>query len=435
MTTIKKDAPSQPNQATEEAVRNRAIDLFIAGYGVTAISNELGRSRKWVYKTVARYQERGREGLKSRSRAPKRVHNRTAVEVEAAIVRLRRLIMSGKDSEWRYASLGAETLAWELKQAGLPAPSRRTINRILAREGLIEPRQSKKNEDKMPTDYPWPDVSQANGVHVFDFMTRTLTGGGRFYSCNLLDAKRRWPFLRIIVSKNAEAVSDFLVSAWQDIGLPTALQMDNDVVWRGSSSAPRTFSRIVRLALMVGTQVIFTPPYTPKANPLIESFNSLWASNFWSRRTFDSIVQVQAELVHFEATARYRHPWSELGGLTSAEIAPAFQPLLLPSDFSAHKGKHLPLTAGYLHFIRFLDANTTFSILNESWSLPDTRWAGKTIRTTIDLNQQQLLVFHQPTSASAPALIAQFDYHLSEDVVPLMPCFQRSQPQLWLSPA
>ena len=28
----------------------------------------------------------------------------------------------------------------------------------------------------------------------------------------------------------------FLVAAWQEVGLPTALYMDNDAVWRGSSA-------------------------------------------------------------------------------------------------------------------------------------------------------------------------------------------------------
>jgi hypothetical protein len=59
------------------------------------------------------------------------------------------------------------------------------------------------------------------------------------------------------------------------------------------------------------------------------------------------------------------------------------------------------------------------------------RWAGKTIRTTIDLSQQQLLVFHQPACLALPTTVACFAYPLEEAVVPLRACFQRSHPPLW----
>jgi hypothetical protein len=130
MAQQEEQAPLQPNQESEEGVRNRAIDLFIAGKKPEAMCREVGRSRVWFYKTLARYQAQGREGLRSQSRAPKRVHNRTAVEREAAVVRVRQTILRGEDAELRYASIGADTIA----------------------------------------------------------------GGGRFYSCNLMDQRRRWPF-------------------------------------------------------------------------------------------------------------------------------------------------------------------------------------------------------------------------------------------------
>lgn len=42
-----------------------------------------------------RYQQNGREGLKERSRAPGRVHNRTEASVETAVMRVRKTILSG----------------------------------------------------------------------------------------------------------------------------------------------------------------------------------------------------------------------------------------------------------------------------------------------------------------------------------------------------
>jgi transposase InsO family protein len=431
MAQQEEQAPLQPNQESEEGVRNRAIDLFIAGKKPEAICREVGRSRVWFYKTLARYQAQGREGLSSQSRAPKRVHNRTAAEIEAAVVRVRQTILGGEDAELRYASIGADTIAAELQRAGIKPPARRTINRILQRQQLVEPRPPSVVSSAIPSDYPWPCAEQANAIHLFDFVMRTIAGGGRFYSCNLMDQRRRWPFLRIIVNKRVESVAQFLVEAWQAIGLPTALYLDNDVVWRGSGSAPRTFSRIVRLALLLGVECIFTPPYTPKANPLIESFNALWSSNFWLRHTFASVTEVENELPHFEYTARYRHPWPGFDLRSADQIVPDFKPVCLPADFVEHHLPRLPLTAGRLHFIRFVDADGAFSLLNETWSLDAQHWAGKTIRATIDLPQQQLFVFHQPARLAMPTTVACFAYPLEEALVPLRPCFQRPHPPLW----
>ena len=426
-----KQAPLQSNHDPEETVRQQAIDLYIAGRKPSQICREVGRSRAWFYKTLDRYRHSGRAGLASRSRAPKRVHNRTAEDIEAAVVRVRQTILSGQEADLRYASIGANTISAELKRAKIVSPSRRTIQRMLHRHGLVEPRAASHSSPSMPEDYPWPCVKQANELHLFDFVTRTISGGGRFYSCNLLDQGRRWPVLRIITSKNAANVLAFLVEAWQEIGLPIGLHLDNDIVWRGSGSAPRTFSRIVRLALLVGVEPIFIPPYTPKANPLIESFNALWSANFWLRRRFQSVSEVQQELPLFEQVARYRHPWPELGLRTADQLAPDFVPAYLSADFSQHRTQSLPLIAGFVHFIRFVDLDGTFSILNEPWQLEPEPWAGKTIRASLHLAQQQLLVFHQAQRHALPAQIEQFDYPLDEAVCPLQDCFQRPRSNFW----
>ena len=125
-----KQAPTQPDDLGA-ALRGTAIDLFINGHKPTGICRQLNRSRTWFYNTLARYRQEGREGLRSRSRAPHHVHNRTPSHMEAAIVRLRKLILSGGDPELRYANIGADALAYELKRAGITPPSRATINRIL----------------------------------------------------------------------------------------------------------------------------------------------------------------------------------------------------------------------------------------------------------------------------------------------------------------
>ena len=422
--------PLQENNS-EEQLRAEAINRYIAGERPTDICRELGRSRTWFYKARRRYGQQGRGGLKSQSRAPHRVANRTDEKTEQAIVRIRQAIMKGKDPALRYSNIGAETIAAELERAQISPPSLATINRILHRQGLQQPRAKKAVPNKLPADYPWPSVEQANQLHLLDFVSRTTRTIRRVYSCNLLDQARQWPFLRIITAKTRANVAQFLVSAWQEVGLPQNLYIDNDTVWRGSSYGRRSFSYIVRLCLLLGVEVIFTPPYTPEANPLIENFNGIWDRNFWHRTEFDSLAHLETELGHFERWCRERRPLPQHNRLAAQQLLPDFQPHALSLDFTQHLQPSLPLTEGFIHFIRFVDLEGAFSILNEVWSLPAEQWAGKTIRATIDIAQQRLLVLHQPRPKQPCVLVCQFDYSLPEQPVPLAPDYQRDRLPLW----
>lgn len=415
----------------EAQVREEAINLYLAGEKPTMICRTLGRSRTWFYKALGRYQQGGREALRSQSRRPKHIAKQTDEEIEMAIVKIRKTITSGQDPTLRYGNIGAETIARELEEMDLQPPSISTINRILGKHELQQPRVKKKQKRKLPDDYPWPCVTQPNQLHLLDFVTRATGSIRRVYSCNLLDHIRQWPFMCLIEQKTRQNVADFLVSAWQMVGLPNALHIDNDTVWRGSSYGKRSFSFIVRLCLLCGVEVIFTPPYTPEANPLIESFNGIWDRNFWRRTTFNSFAHMSDELTHFETWCRQRRPLPGQNRLSPNQLYPGFVPVCLPSEFEQHQQTQLPLTAGYIHFIRFLDAQHSFSILNESWTIQTPSSNIQTIRATIDIEKEQLLVYHQPTPHDVPVLLQQFPYPVGQKVVPSSSQWQRPFTPLW----
>lgn len=423
---------NEKSQDEGEVVRSEAIDLYLQGLKVTDICRVLGRSRGWFYQTLKRYQQEGRAGLRSQSRAPHRVHNRTDREVETTIIRIRQTITEGQDPALRYANIGADSLAFELKRLKIKPPHRATINRILARHDLLQPRQRKNKRHKLPEDYPWPKVERANALHQVDFVSRRIGGNtDRFYGCHLLDLARHWPYLRIITTKSAKAVSQFLVSAWQEVGVPTAVQIDNDIVWNGGGRGQRVLSTVVRLCLAVGVEVIFIPPYTPIANGAIESFNDLWDTNFWGRTEFGNVEHVQTELPLFESYCRHRRPLPEFDGQTADLLYPDFKPVHLPPDFDLHLQKRMAIRTGFVHFIRFVSPMGNILILNEIWSLDKNRWAGTTVRATIDTQAQQLNIYHHPVTANYCQLIAQFDYPLTEGVVPLDTTYAQTQSSIW----
>ena len=102
-------------------------------------------------------------------------------------------------------------------------------------------------------------------------------------------------------------------------------------------------------------------------------------------------------------------------------------------DFDLHQQKRIAIRTGFVHFIRFVTSNGTFSILNETWSLDKDRWAGSTIRVTIDTQAQHLNIYHHPVKADFCQLIAQFGYPLAEDVVSLDPVYAKTGPSIWPS--
>lgn len=412
-------------------VRQEAIDRYLKGEPINQIYPALGRSRSWFYATLKRYRRGGRAGLCSQSRAPHHVHNRTPEPVATAIVRIRKTIESGEDPELRYADLGAASIAKELERLGHTPPHAATIYRVLHRRDALTPRPRKASAPQLPGDYPRPHAGEPNAIHQVDFVQRTLVGGQRVYGCHLLDIARRWPFLRVLTAKTTDTVGQFFVAAWQEVGLPTAIQIDNDVVWNGGGRGTRVLGKLVRLCLAVGVQVIFVPPYTPKANGHIESFNDLWDSNFWQRTQFHDAAHMRTELPYFETYCRQRRPIPDFDTQTPAQRFPEFQPTVLPADFALHQQPRLPITAGYVHFIRFVTPQDTFSILNETWSLEAHVWRGTTIRATVDTATQQLRVYHHPPRTDHCCLIAQFDYPLAESAVALDPTYVYQKPTIW----
>src|SRR5690348_3341684 len=84
---------------------------------VAAFCREQGISRQTFYVWRRRYQLEGLEGLEARSRAPKTSPRRVGVDVEEAIVALRKeLTQFGADN-------GPAVIQWHLGRRGVPAPS------------------------------------------------------------------------------------------------------------------------------------------------------------------------------------------------------------------------------------------------------------------------------------------------------------------------
>jgi transposase InsO family protein len=409
----------------EEVLRNEAINRHLAGERRCDICRALGRSTAWFDKWWARYRRYGRAGLKTRSRAPKHVHNKMRPEIEEAIVRIRKVLEEQTDPELKYAFIGAPTIRTELKRTPLrPLPSVRAIGRALQRRKLTQPRRKRKRPNE-PTAYcPLPVAQDPNDAHAMDIVTRRLLGGERVCSFHLLDLASRYPILRQYPDKSAVSAKSFLVTTWQTVGLPKLLQMDNEATFCGGYRGKRVFSQVVRLCLVVGVEVVFIPFYSPKKNADIESFNSDWDLAFWQRERFRDLAHVQEECPTFEQWYRTRHEPPALKGLTPTKTRTDFAPRLLPTDFNLHQAEErLPLTVGKVHFIRLVNSQEQIKVLNEAWTVEE-ELIGEYVWATIFTAEQRLRIYHQDTADAVRRLVAEYEYGIAEAVQNLAPAYQ-----------
>lgn len=171
--------------ADEEALRKEAVRKRVAGELEADVAQELGRSVRWVRKWLARWRQDpdDPDWARSRSRAPASSPQATPEDVVDQVLAARR----GLQEDQR-AQRGAAAVAWQLKVMGLDhadIPPARTIQRIISRAGLAEPRRrGGRSYTPRGVPYPCPARDAEPGVlHEADPVgPRWLDGGEKVHS-------------------------------------------------------------------------------------------------------------------------------------------------------------------------------------------------------------------------------------------------------------
>jgi len=167
----------------EFTARQRAIALRLSGCPVKAICSALGRSEFWFYKWWRRYLQSGAEGLFDLTRANHHVAQRIPPELERTILSIRRRLQAHAVPATRYSLIGADAILAELKALDVrPLPSRRTIERVLQRNGLTAPRV--RLAPLLPRqEYRGPQAKASNQLHEVDLVGPIdLKGSGHRYT-------------------------------------------------------------------------------------------------------------------------------------------------------------------------------------------------------------------------------------------------------------
>src|SRR5205085_11949635 len=293
--------------------RRLAIRLRLKGWRPRDILIRIPRKREWLRKWWQRFTRLGWQGLYNRSRRPARAPQAYSQHAHTVVLTVRRAL------EQRQVGLvGAQALRQEILDHRLleQAPSLATIKRWLHTAGITQPLVEQSPPERY---YPEPERPAQAVWHACDWIARYLEAGAKVFVFHTVDLETRALNQTIRPDKTVASVRAHLLAAWQTLGLPHRLYLDNDAAFTGGERTKRRLGTVVRLCLYLGIEVVFLPPGEPKRNAVVERINGLWAKQFWERNHFrriDDVLRRQAVFLDWYAKT-YRPP--SLEGLTPAQ--------------------------------------------------------------------------------------------------------------------
>jgi len=284
--------------------------VVLEGRSKSEVARDYGVSRRWVQTLVARYLTEGEAAFEPRSRRPLTNPRRTGVEVEDAIVALRKeLADAGHDA-------GAETIAWHLHQRTGSAPSVATIWRILSRRGFVVPQPHKRPRSswhRFQADLPnelwqadithWQlaDRTEAEILNILDDHSRLLVGSSAR-----------------TIFKAADVVTD-VQAAMSRHGRPERLLTDNGAVFTGAYRG-HGWVALERELVGLGIAITRSRPYPPQTCGKAERLHQ--TEKRWLDRQDPppaTVVDLQARLDIFRAYYNTERPHRGIGRRTPAD--------------------------------------------------------------------------------------------------------------------
>ncbi len=166
--------------------------------------------------------------------------NRTDAALEAQVVAVRCRL-----AQHPWAQIGSDAIAWELAKLEIQAPCTRTIERILARRGLVRPRRRERPKSKgLP--YPAPPAKRVGDLHQADLVgPRHLHGGLPFVALSCVDVVRHAAAIEIAPGQTEATLTPSLIGVWERLGVPRRLQLDNGMPFVPGAAS---LGEIVRVA-------------------------------------------------------------------------------------------------------------------------------------------------------------------------------------------
>ncbi len=301
---------------SEEDLRKEAVRRRLAGESPAEIAARLGRTTRWVRKWVARHGEDGHDDAwaEGRSRVPHTSPNRTDDELRRQVLGARERLVANPRAQY-----GSLAIQWELRRLGVePIPPSRTIERIIAREGLSRPRRRQPGYVSKGVPYPTPTGAEVGATHQVDLIgPRHLFGGVEFHALNLVDVGSHTVGNDILEIVKPPLLAASLAGIWSRVGVPKVAQFDNHSNFRGGIPPQfQHFGPVVATCLDLGVTARFIPLREPWRNGIVEHFNDVWDKAFFRTETFNGLDHLRRENTAFVEFHNEHHRYSAHGGAT-----------------------------------------------------------------------------------------------------------------------
>ena len=353
---------------SEQELRREAVRRRLAGESPAEIADGLGRSARWVRKWVARHREIGDQDswAQSQSTAPKYSPTRRPAEIEAQIVAARERLVANPKAQY-----GALAIGWELRRVGIDEiPPSRTIERVLHRTGVTQPRRRQVGYMSKHVPYPTPAVTEPGSVHQIDMIgPRHLFGAAKFHAMNLIDVGSHRVGSEIVTELTPPVLARSLTDIWGRVGVPRTAQFDNHANFRGGiQPAWQYFSPIVAACLDLGVTPRFIPVREPWRNGIIEHFNDVWDKSFFRTEVFTSIEHLRRENTEFVAFHNQHHRYTAHNGATPDQMWDDRVPFQLPTGYQPPA--RLP-AKGRIEVVRYVRSNRRVDLFGKRITLAE----------------------------------------------------------------
>lgn len=411
---------SSPNE------RRTAIHLLRSGRTPAQAAAEMQRSLAWVYKWRTRFfaQENWND-LQDRSRAPQHSPKRLPEQVRQAIRQARSALEAEADEPEKLSYIGAPAVRARLRKEGVePLPSISSIERELRAAGMTRPRKPTQPEDVI---YPHLQPTAAQQLVQVDIVPHYLPRGPCVACFNAIDVFSRYPTGQQFPSRRSIDASNFLIQVWQELGIPQFTQVDNEACFSGGFSHPAVLGKVLRLALFVGTELVFSPVRHPQSNGSVERFHQDYDRHVWHKFELPDLAAVHRHSPGFFDAFRHSEHHSALNGRSPVQVH--FDQPGLPLSTDLRLIKRLPLTAGRVHFMRRVNQEKQISLLNLDWDVPKAQ-PDQGVWATLEFSRHGALlrIFDAAPDAPKRICLASHPFPIKEPVQPLRPEFHRPVP-------
>lgn len=375
--------------------RKQAMLMYhVQNLSKAEICRRLNRSRPWLDRWLERYDPGDVEGsLSDHVPGPKCGYSPWSATIRQQVLDMRN--KRSKDEKWRYAFIGAKSIHLELKALGNPeVPPVRTIHNWFVKSGLVNhPKKQPKARKSKPI--PLPVADCVNRVQQLDLKGPIYLQGSdkKYYLAVLRDRYSHRCAIDVLENRKAQSIVDFTVANWHWFGLPDYLQLDNALEFRGSNRYPRSFGKLVRVALDLLIEPVFNPAREPWRNGGVEWFNGFLGKRLLKVK-FQGEQDFREETRFCQDQCNQFHRLAEHDGLSPNEIAAISDLRFPPKDYTRHQSGELPQDHGFVSFVRLVRKSGRITLGAGDRFMVDPELAYQYVLARVDLANKLVRITH-----------------------------------------